>query len=125
MSGYSKKAGSVYVPNSMTDASTAFTAGAYADNELLVEVTDGTLRLGIRKETLIADDWTIFDRFRLTYLGTKEVYVGIEDVEDVSKGGQPHGYRDVDGIFDLSGRRISTPHQGIYIQGGKKKLLVP
>ena len=30
---------------------------------------DGTLRIGIKKETHINEDWVIFDNFRLSYLG--------------------------------------------------------
>ena len=59
------------VPNNMATVSTAFSAGLYADNSVLVEVTDGTLRIGVKKETLISSDWTIFDNFELTYYGTK------------------------------------------------------
>ncbi len=60
------------VPNNMATASTAFTAGLYANNKLMVQVTDGTLRIGVKKETLIDADWTIFDNFQLTYYGTEE-----------------------------------------------------
>ena len=117
--GYTKKAGSVYVPNSMTDASTVFTANAYTDNEVLIVVTDHTLRFGIRKTTLIDQDWTIFDRFRLTYLGTEENYTGIERFENSQREAQDET------IYDLSGRRIRTSpmHKGFYVIGNKKKLV--
>ena len=70
--GYvSAVAGYGNVPNNMATVSTAFSAGLYADNSVLVEVTDGTLRIGVKKETLISSDWTIFDNFELTYYGTK------------------------------------------------------
>ena len=131
-SGYTTKAGNVYVPNTMADASTAFTANGYTANELLVTVTDNRLRLGIRKSTLIGNDWTIFDRFRLTYLGTKDVYDGIEAIPlnsppstlNPASPPQPCEHS----CYDLSGRRI-TPHpsalnlqlpHGIYILNGKK-----
>ena len=65
-------AGMGIVPNDMTTASKAFTAGLYADNSITVQVTDGTLRIGVKKETLIDADWTIFDNFELTYYGTEE-----------------------------------------------------
>ncbi len=60
------------VPNNMATASTAFTAGLYADNSVTVQVTDGTLRIGVKKDVLIDADWTIFDNFELTYYGTEE-----------------------------------------------------
>ena len=65
-------AGMGIVPNDMTTASKAFTAGLYADNSITVQVTDGTLRIGVKKETQIEFDWTIFDNFELTYYGTEE-----------------------------------------------------
>ncbi|MBR6590420.1 MAG: dockerin type I repeat-containing protein [Bacteroidaceae bacterium] len=60
------------VPNNMQAASAGFTAGLYADNSVLVEVTDGTLRIGVKKDTLITSDWTMFDNFELTYYGTEK-----------------------------------------------------
>lgn len=59
------------VPNNMACASGAFTAGLYAGNSVSVKVTDGTLRVGVKKEVELANDWTIFDNFELTYLGAK------------------------------------------------------
>lgn len=59
------------VPNNMATAGKAFTAGLYADNSVIVEVTDGTLRIGVKKDVLIGSDWTIFDNFELTYYGTE------------------------------------------------------
>jgi len=60
------------VPNNMNTASAGFTVGLYADNSVLVEVTDGTLRIGVKKDTLITSDWTMFDNFELTYYGTEK-----------------------------------------------------
>ena len=59
------------VPNNMATACTGFTAGLYADNSVIVEVTDGTLRIGVKKDVLIGSDWTMFDNFELTYYGTE------------------------------------------------------
>ena len=59
------------VPNNMGTASRAFSAGLYSGNKLVVQVTDGTLRIGIKKETTIGDDWAIFDNFELKYYGTQ------------------------------------------------------
>jgi hypothetical protein len=62
-----------YIPNTMSDANNYFSAGedAYL-NELFFAFDGGTLRLGIKKETLITYDWTIFDNFTLTYYGEGE-----------------------------------------------------
>ncbi|MBR6589071.1 MAG: hypothetical protein IKK67_01170 [Bacteroidaceae bacterium] len=64
-------AGKGIVPNNMATACTGFTAGLYADNSVIVEVTDGTLRIGVKKDVLIGADWTMFDNFELTYYGTE------------------------------------------------------
>ena len=59
-----------YVPNSQADGSAYMSAGLYWSQPLRVTVEDGTLRLGIRKTTTVTNDWTLFDNFRLMYLGT-------------------------------------------------------
>ncbi len=64
-------AGMGIVPNNMNTATTGFTAGLYADNSVIAQVTDGTLRIGVKKDVLIANDWTMFDNFELTYYGTE------------------------------------------------------
>lgn len=56
-------------PNSMEEAQQSFSQRLYKKNSVEVTVVDGTLRFGIKKSTTIADDWTIFDTFRLEYLG--------------------------------------------------------
>lgn len=58
-----------YVPQSMTGASAFFNEGLYTTTLSPIEVTDGTLKIGIRKETSSNLDWTIFDNFRLWYMG--------------------------------------------------------
>ncbi len=58
-----------YVPNSMDDASNYFQAGLYQNGPLRVTVEGGSLRIGIKKEIAVTNDWTIFDNFRLMYLG--------------------------------------------------------
>ncbi len=55
-------------PNNMYAASNFFSAGLYW-NTLDVAVTDGTLRIGVKKSTAVGADWTIFDNFRLQYRG--------------------------------------------------------
>jgi len=59
-----------WVPNSMDETASYFAQGLYI-NKVDAWVTDGTLRIGIRKETGEEGDWVIFDNFRLTYYGTK------------------------------------------------------
>lgn len=65
-----------YTPDNMSDASLCFLMGLYDKNSLFVNVTDGTLRLGVKesKDDLTFEDWTIFDNFRLTYYKTLSEY---------------------------------------------------
>ena len=57
-----------YVPHSQTGASNSFSEGGY-QHRLQVGVTDGTLRIGIRKDAVSVYDWTCFDNFELYYCG--------------------------------------------------------
>ena len=57
-----------YVPDEMVSAAAAFAAGLY-EHSLLVHVTDGILRIGVKKETGEMGDWAIFDNFNITYYG--------------------------------------------------------
>ena len=58
-----------YVPTSISDASAYLSAGAYQNGPLRVIVDDGTLTIGVKKESLVNNDWTVLDNFRLRYLG--------------------------------------------------------
>ena len=57
-----------YIPQELAGASAFFSEGCYM-HELEVEVTDGTLQIGIEKTVASEYDWTCFDNFRLTYMG--------------------------------------------------------
>ena len=60
---------SASIPSSaLAGASAFFSEGCYM-HELEVEVTDGTLQIGIEKTVASKYDWTCFDNFRLTYMG--------------------------------------------------------
>lgn len=51
-------------------SSNGFYLGYYKNTELKVVVSDGTLRIGVRKESDTSDDWLVFDNFELTYYGS-------------------------------------------------------
>ena len=51
-------------------ASNGFYLGYYKNPELKVVVSDGTLRIGVRKDSDTGDDWLVFDNFELTYYGS-------------------------------------------------------
>lgn len=63
------------LPFSQTEASEAFAMGLYL-NTLRVDVTDGVLKLGVKKTSHPGCDWTVWDNFTLT----KVVPDAIEDV---------------------------------------------
>lgn len=70
---------SYYVPDNTEAANYALnTLNAY-NNSVVAHVTDGTLTFGVKKETPIANDWSYWDTFTLTYLG--ENHVIIDDPE--------------------------------------------
>lgn len=54
-------------PNSMDQASTAFSAGLYKSDPLYVYVDNNTLNIGIEKKE--DGGWCIFDNFELAYVG--------------------------------------------------------
>ena len=63
----------MYVPNTMESAVYWFEGGFYGEHSLVVKVgEDGVLRIGVKKEGQIGDDWSIFDTFELFYIGACE-----------------------------------------------------
>lgn len=68
MSGAVKVNGA-WIPNSRSTANVAFSAGLYDNNCVFVNVTDGKLRIGIKKEIALGSDWVCFDNFKLAYMG--------------------------------------------------------
>lgn len=58
-----------YVPFTMQGASFYMTAGRYVDNTVLTNVTDNKITIGVKKNTLVPIDWTLFSNFKLYYLG--------------------------------------------------------
>lgn len=69
LGGRANNVGGKYIPDNMLAAYYWFTNGLY-ENSVECEVgDDGVLRLGIRKDTTIGNDWTCVDDFRLEYWG--------------------------------------------------------
>ena len=60
---------SYYVPNNMDRAAACFGAGCYPNELIQAVVTDGTVRVGLRKTEAQTDDWAIFDNVKLYYYG--------------------------------------------------------
>ena len=63
--------GSYYIPNGMAAAGAYFSAGRYKENSIILHITNGKLRIGIRKNTTLRRDWVMFDNWSLTYYGTE------------------------------------------------------
>ena len=59
----------MYIPNTMQTAAMYMENGYYLTNSLICKVTDGTLKIGVKKEALFGGDWTIFDTWTLLYYG--------------------------------------------------------
>ena len=92
-------------------ASAMFSADLYK-NKLLVEVADGTLRLGVKKTTTSpTTSWTVFDNFELYYLGT-EMPSAIEHISSENT------HDESERIYDLAGRRLNgkPSSKGRYIR---------
>ena len=104
-----------YIPKTMEQTAVYFNAGLYP-NSLTFEVTEGEdVTLGVKKSVAVSYDWTVFDNFKLTYLGKKTQE---PDVINTVKSDVSHA------IFDIRGNRlkaISSP--GIYIINGRKVLV--
>lgn len=63
--------GTYYVPNTMAAAVDYFNAGYYKNNKVLFAVSNGSAKIGVRKDkTFAGTDWSIFDNFGLTYYGS-------------------------------------------------------
>ena len=58
-----------YIPNNMVAADEFFSNGYCNDNAVIINVTDGNLKVGAKKATTVSGDWSIFDDFSLTYYG--------------------------------------------------------
>ena len=71
------------------------------------------LKLGIRKDVAISNDWVIFDDFELFYLG-KAIPNNINSIDAKSE-------KQV--IYNLAGQRLTAPQKGINIINGKKVLI--
>ena len=109
------------VPQNMDAAAAAFTDGKY-EHSLWVEVTDGTLRVGVKKDAESVRDWTIFDNFRVVYYGTQQPDA-IEEATAIVTF-------QTNDVYDLSGRLVRRQAEsldglrpGVYIVNGKKYMV--
>lgn len=66
--GWVKQVGSVYIPNTQSDAAACFENGGYINTLQNIIVEDGKLKIGVKGSGSARNDWTVFDNFRLTYV---------------------------------------------------------
>ena len=101
------------VPNMMSTAGDEFAYDRYKENHVVTKVgEDGFLRVGLKKDVELENDWTLFDNWTLTYYGansSKELSSsGIADVNTVPT-------MKVE-FFTLDGRKVGKLQKGIIIQ---------
>lgn len=76
--GFLTPSGDYMIPDNQAQAAACFEDNEYYPNGVYLNtidnivVTDGKLRIGIRRNGEAVNDWTVFDRFRLTYYGPTE-----------------------------------------------------
>lgn len=63
-----------YIANGQNTAAVCFEDGRYLTETIEVEVTDGTLKIGVKCDGV---EWLVFDNFRLTYLGEPPFYTDV------------------------------------------------
>lgn len=97
----------MHVANTMASAVTMFADYGEYTNTYYVKVTDGTLRLGIKKEVVGDKDWIMIDNWKLYYHGTNS-----KDINEVISTGAPVVKRD---IFTLGGAQVGKLQQGVNI----------
>lgn len=104
----------VWCPNTMTAASDYFSYDYYKGNEIAFEVAAGvdSVVVGIKKDSLVTNDWTMFDNFQLYYVG-KSAPTAVEGVTaDKAATAQVIDTK----YFTVNGVQVARPAKGIYIK---------
>jgi len=109
------------VPNNTTTASEFFTGinaetglPYFTDVKVVVKVgADKKLKLGLKKDVAIKNDWTFFDNFTLTYYGTSSEKT--VDGDPLSINGIANGKAARVEFFTISGTKASAAQRGIVI----------
>lgn len=92
-----------YVPNDMQAAASVFAENHYTDNEVVFEVTGNEeyVEIGAKKDARIGNDWTIFRRFTLSYVGNNAT--GISNVDNKTAE-----VKNVE-FYSVDGKRLAAP----------------
>ena len=107
-----------YVPNTMDGAGKYFAKNLY-DNGVATEITTSgsNVKIGIKCTSAPSYYWTMFDHFRLYFYGKNRTITGIETIQNSKFKIQN------DAVYDLTGRKVTTPKNGVYIVNGKKVFI--
>ena len=115
-----------YAPNGTTPTAAFFAAGYYL-NELPFYVGhDGSVRIGLKKTQVLANDYEVVGEWNLYYYGSGnnvDLLTGIEDVATQSPVTAVPA-----GIYSINGTRLSAPQRGLNIlrmaDGTVRKIMV-
>ena len=99
-----------YVPNNMATGATFFNDYEAYGCDVWIEVTDGTLRIGMKKDAFVTYDWVMMDNFQLFYHGTESAYKP-ESIGEVVLGTNANVVKSE--IFSISGARMNKLQKGI------------
>ena len=102
----------IWVPNTMASGAVFFNDYEEYVNELYVEVVDGTLTIGIKKEAQASNDWVLMDNWKLYYLGTESKFKPSSIGSVVLGNGAAVVKRE---IFTLGGAKVNKLQQGVNI----------
>lgn len=107
------------IVNNVSGADLAFQEGLYAgDFSFYVSETGQPVTIGVRKDSLVANDWAVFDNFTLLYYGDGDANKP-DDFESAIDGVTAEGKAKIvsSAWYTLDGVRVKEPRQrGIYIR---------
>lgn len=113
-----------YVPNTMATGSSAFDdEGLYKNEGLFVKVAaDGKLRIGLKKNVDVKNDWTLFDNWELWYYGKDSDKPLSDDPSGITDMSEDTAARIE--FFTIDGRKATQAQRGLLIMkqttlGGK------
>ena len=101
-----------YIPNDMVSAKAYFEFGKYL-NTVIVNVTDGKLRVGVRKDEKVASDWLIIENFKLYYYGDNSSKTPDADPTGINELRLDQAAR-VE-FFNVKGEKLNAAQKGINI----------
>ena len=107
------------IVNNVSGADLTFQEGLYAgDFSFYVSETGQPVTIGVRKDSLVANDWAVFDNFTLLYYGDGDANKP-DDFESAIDGVTAEGKAKIasSAWYTLDGVRVKEPRQrGIYIR---------